>query len=739
MAETEAHTGSAPADGSTPDPDPLGTHSPDLGGTTTLKSGSLFLVTQTSGDMPGPSARTGPHGLGLYFHDTRFLHEKRMHVNGRPMTLLFESADRGDRCTRELTNPELPVLRGEGTIHREVIGLHVDTTLNGEVREVLTFRNFSRERVEVTLTLAYGADFGDMFSVRGMKPGARGRLDEPHAEDGVLRLGYTGADHRRRTTEITFDPPPASIGGACATFHLALDPGRAQRLEVIFRLADTPLFEAHDGLEVSPEPGAMQATDASGLLGLPSSRVRLRTSNELFNRVMHRSFSDLAMLETRQGGDVFFAAGVPWYVALFGRDSIITALETLAFAPDVGRATLMVLARHQGRERNPDRDEEPGKILHELRVGEMAQLGEVPFTPYYGTVDATPLFVIVCDAAYHVTADVAFVREMRGPLLAALGWIDRHSQKGTQLVSYRRRSARGLDNQGWKDSRAGVSFPDGRRAEPPIALCEVQGYCADAYQRGARLLSVLGEKELAETYGDRAEALRALAEDRLWLPEQGRYAYAIDGRGRALDTIVSNVGHLLWSRTANPDRAIATAQLLMAPPSFSGFGIRTLATDQPVYNPLSYHNGTVWPHDNALIAKGFANYGMTREASVVFEGMMHAAAHFRDRRLPELFCGMPRSSGSLVRYPVACSPQAWASAAPFLLLQASLGLHIDAPNRLMSIENARLPVALEWLELDGIRVGQSRVSLRLRRRGERVHIERLDVSGPAIRTEIEID
>src|SRR5436190_2631618 len=316
MAEMEDHTGNADADVTMPAPDPLATQSPDLGGTTTLKSGSLFMVTQSSGDLPGPSPRTRPHGLGLYFHDTRFLHEKRMQVNGRPMTLLFESADLGDHCTREFTNPALPVLRAEGTIHKEVIGLHVDTTLNGEVREVLTFRNFSRERVEVTLTLAYGSDFADMFSVRGMKPGARGRLDEPHAENGVLRLGYAGADYRRRTTEITFDPPPASIGAACATFPLILDPGGAQRLDVVIRVSDKPLREAHDGLEVSPEPGAKQAADISGLLGLPSSRVRLRTSNELFNRVMRRSFSDLAMLETRQGGDLFFAAGVPWYVAL---------------------------------------------------------------------------------------------------------------------------------------------------------------------------------------------------------------------------------------------------------------------------------------------------------------------------------------------------------------------------------------------------------------------------------------
>jgi len=296
-----------------------------------------------------------------------------------------------------------------------------------------------------------------------------------------------------------------------------------------------------------------------------------------------------------------------------------------------------------------------------------------------------------------------------------------------------------LDNQGWKDSRAGVSFPDGRFAQPPIALCEAQGYCVDAYARAAQLLQVLGEPALAESYRERADSFRELTDELLWLPEQGRYAFAIDGRGEALSTVVSNVGHLLWSRVASAERAALTAELLMSPICFSGFGIRTLATNQAVYNPLSYHNGTVWPHDNALVAKGFANYGMTHKAAGVFEGMIHAMAYFRDRRLPELFCGVPRSSGSLVRYPVACSPQAWASSAPFLLLQSALGLHLDAPARRLRIRNACMPSSMEWVELDGLRLGQTRVTLRLRRSGERVHVERLDTSGPSLRTEVEFD
>ena len=530
MAEMEAHTDRAADAATVPDSDPLGTHSADLGGTTTLKAGALFLVTQTSGEVPAQSAHTGRHGLGLYFHDTRFVNEKRMHVNGRPMTLLFESADLGDRCTRELTNPELPVPGGGGTIHKETLGLHVETTLNGEVREVLTFRNFSREALETTLTLAYGSDFDDIFTVRGMQPGVRGHLDGPYAENGVLRLGYTGADHRRRTTEITFDPPPDSIGGTCATFHMILDPGGARRLEVVFRLADRPMRGADDGLEVSPDPTANQAAQVSDLLGLPSSTVRMTSSNELFNRVMRRSFLDLAMLETRQGGDVFFAAGVPWYVALFGRDSIITALETLAFAPEVGRATLRVLARHQGRERNPERDEEPGKILHELRVGELAQLREVPFTPYYGTVDATPLFLVLLGEYLQWTGDLECFATLRPQVDAALDWLERCGDPdGDGLFEYVSRASDGLVNQGWKDSYNAIVDADGSLARPPIALVEMQGYVFRAFRAVANVYRATGDGERAALLERRATEVQDRFEESFWNPELGNYALALHG------------------------------------------------------------------------------------------------------------------------------------------------------------------------------------------------------------------
>jgi glycogen debranching enzyme len=724
MADLDAHTGHTAEDLTISDPDPLATHTPDLGGTTTLKSGALFMVTQTSGDVPAQSARTGRHGLGLYFHDTRFLNEKRMQVNGRPMTLLFESADLGDRCTRELTNPELPVHGGGGIIHKETISLHVDTRLSAEVREVLTFRNFSREPLEVTLTLAYGSDFDDIFTVRGMTPGARGRLDDPQAEGGVLRLGYTGADHRRRTTEITFDPPPASIGGTCATFALSLAPGAAQRLEVVFRLADKPVRGADDGLEVSPNPIANGASDVSALLGLPSSNVRMRTSNELFNRVMRRSFLDLAMLETRQGDDRFFAAGVPWYVALFGRDSIITALETLAFAPEVGRATLDLLARHQGRERNPERDEEPGKILHELRVGERARLGEVPFTPYYGSVDATPLFLVLLGEYLQWTGDLDCFARLRPHVDAALDWLEREGDPdGDGLFEYVSRASDGLVNQGWKDSYNAIVNADRSLATPPIALVEMQGYVFRAFRAMANVCRATGDADRAARLERRANEIRDRFEECFWSPEMGNYALALygdPGAKRLAAVDASNQGQALWGGIVAKAHAGAVRDSVMDPDRLNaGWGVRTLSQAAAAYNPFDYQTGAVWPHDSAMVAVGLRSYGFDDEALEIFTGLYEAATRFDLYRLPELFAGFDRATyGRPVRYPVACSPQAWAAASLPYLLTAVLGIVPDAFTRTLHVIRPRLPGWLDWVEIKGLMIGASHVDLRLERSGD---------------------
>jgi glycogen debranching enzyme len=457
----------------------------------------------------------------------------------------------------------------------------------------------------------------------------------------------------------------------------------------------------------------------------------------VLDEVLRQSSIDLHALTVDLGGHRVLAAGLPWFCCPFGRDTLLAAYEALTLNPDLAVSTLRGVAQLQGKKVDDFTEEEPGKIFHELRFGEMAASREIPHSPYYGSVDATPLFVVVAHATYKVTGDAELARELVPSIRAALGWIDGRSKDGTELVTYERSTERGLENQGWKDSRAAVSFPDGRRAVLPIALAEVQGYCVDAYRRGGDLLAAAGEPD-AERYRDRARVLAEAAYRALWLEQEGRYAFAIDGEGRALPTVVSNVGHLLWSRVPPAARGRSTADLLMGPDSLSTFGIRTLAAGQPVFNPLSYHNGTIWPHDNALIAKGFANYGLSDHACRLFEVCMRAMGHLRDRRVPELFCGMSQD-GALVRYPVACSPQAWAGAAPFLLLQAVLGIHVNGPRQQLLVQNPQLPEPLTRVEIDGLRVGRSRVSLRVRRVGSRCHVDRLDVAGAPLRTLVEIE
>ena len=723
-ADRDDVTRETAGDPSAPDPDPLGTHTPDLGATTTLKSGALFMVTQTSGDVPAQSAHTGPHGLGLYFHDTRYLDEKRMHLNGRPMTLLFESADLGDRCTRELTNPELAIDGGGGIIHKETIGLHVDTSLNGEVREVLTFRNFSREPLGVTLTLAYGSGFDDIFTVRGMAKGARGRLEAPQVDGATVRLAYLGADRHRRTTEITFDPPPSSMNGTCATFHLELPPGDPQRLDVVFRLADEPLGGGGDGLEISPNPVEHEPPHDSDHLGLPSSGVRMTTSNELFNRVMRRSFLDLAMLETRHGDDRFYAAGVPWYVALFGRDSIITALETLAFAPEVGRATLELLARYQGRLSNPARDEEPGKILHELRVGERARLGEVPFTPYYGSVDATPLFLILLGEYLQWTGDLDCFTALRPQVDAALGWLERQGDPdGDGLFEYVSRASDGLVNQGWKDSYNAIVDSSGSLARPPIALVEMQGYVFRAFRAMANVCRVAGDGDRATRLEQRATQIQETFERSFWSPGLGNYALALHGdpgAKRVADVDASNQGQALWGGIVATSHAGAVRDSIMDPERLNaGWGVRTLSQAAAAYNPFDYQTGAVWPHDSAMVAVGLRSYGFDDEALEILTGLYEAATRFDLYRLPELFAGFDRAAyGRPVRYPVACSPQAWAAGSLPYLLTAVLGIVPDAFARTLRVVRPRLPEWLEWVEIKGLMVGTSQVDLRFERSGD---------------------
>jgi len=692
--------------------------------------GTRFVVTNRFGDI----APSGARELGLFSGDTRYLSHYELRVEGG--ALIHLSSSTFDAAVNQIDH----MVSGSGVLLDDPENfLHVqrrqlvDTAFCEELRLV----NYVQKVVEIDLRLCFGADFADVFEVRGAHRRRRGTAVPPAIDGDSIALDYLGVDGKTYRTMIHVQPTPDRIMGDSVVFHLALSPGESRTIQ----------FRAEPSVSATPTKVAA-ASAAFGDRATTMRRLaeeffdestRFHCDNGTISNVLEQSATDLQALTVDVHGQAVLAAGIPWFCCPFGRDTLIASYEALMLNPALAASSLRALASMQGTKFDEFTEEEPGKIFHELRFGEMTACQETPHSPYYGSIDSTPLFVVVADAAYRVTADEGLLRDLQPALVAALEWIDRRSEGATRLVTYARQSARGLDNQGWKDSRAGVPYPDGRLAEPPIALCEVQGYCADAFMRGARMMSALGDEALARRYDERARAMVALVDHAFWLPEQRRYAYAIDGKGHALPTVVSNLGHLLWSRVPAADRAEATADLLVAPESLSHFGIRTLAAGQRAYNPLSYHNGTVWPHDNALVAKGFANYGLMGHARSVFEATARAMHHFRDRRLPELFCGTSSSHETLVRYPVACSPQAWAAAAPFLLLQAMLGIHIDGPGRRLAIRNPQMPTFMKRLDIDHLRVGRSRISLRIRRVGKRCHVDRLDVTGEPLRSQVDFE
>jgi glycogen debranching enzyme len=692
--------------------------------------GSLFVVTTRQGDI----APSGARELGLFYQDTRFLSYYELEIrSGHAVRLSAETS----HPAYNQVDLMLSDSRSEELLDDPKNFLHIRRRqmLDGGFIEEIVFTNFLMRACDVEAVLRFRSDFADIFEVRGAKRPRRGTVHRPRVEGSSVLLSYTGVCGTKYETNISFGVPPTEIGDDFASFELSLPADRTTTIEVRVVPVLAGVTRSRPGLPFSRRTDIL----CDEMQMFRASSTRYSCNDGLLQEMLDQSIADLFALRLDLGHHKMVGAGIPWFCAPFGRDALITAYEALTLNPEFAIETLRTLAAFQGKRVDPVSEEEPGKIFHELRFGEMARCGEIPHSPYYGSIDATPLFVIVAEAAHRFTNDASFLQELRPAVEAALGWIDERSEEGQKLVRYQRATERGLENQGWKDSRTGVSFPDGRRADAPIALVEVQGYCADAYERGARIFGWLGEEQLASKYAARAEAMRTLINRVFWMPEANRYAFAVDGRDRLLPTIVSNIGHLLWSRIAPSDRATATARTLLASSSFGGFGIRTLASDQPVYNPLSYHNGTVWPHDNALIVRGFARYGLRYEMMKTFDGLYAAMGFCRDRRLPELFCGIGKRSGPLVRYPVACSPQAWASAAPLSLLQSILGIRADAPRGRLIVRNPDLPKPVRHLELHGMRIGSSIVSMRFRRVGSRCHVDKLDVTGGALKTEIEID
>jgi glycogen debranching enzyme len=678
-----------------------------------IKDGELFLCARTDGDVAAPRVS----GEGFYAHDTRYLSEIRLQVGGAaPVALSYAAVD--DRAIVDSTNASLaretlaPVAQQSLSISRELM------IASGRLYYLVRVLSFLREAVSTSVSLALSADFADIFEVRGgPRREARGHTLAPKRTERGLVLAYVGEDETFREAVIELDPQPGRVeleaGCVSAHWEVTLRPGAAVMV----------LMTAEPSIAGSRRPRRRIQTAAAELERAGSqweSRcTRITSDNELFAGLTATSSRDLRALVMPAPGGHILSAGIPWYVAPFGRDALLSSSEALLLNPDLARDALLVLAKLQAPADDPWRDAEPGKIMHELRVGELARTGIVPHTPYYGTVDATPLF-LMCTADYYAwTGDLQAMRMLRGALDAALRWIDEFGDRdGDGFIEYERRSPAGLLNQGWKDSHDSVVHADGSLAEGPIALVEAQGYVYRAKLTIAEVYAALGDTDTAERLRGEARRLREAFNEAFWNAQEGTFALALDGRKRQVASVTSNPGHCLHCGIVEPPKAAAVAERLMAPDMFGGWGVRTLSSANPAYNPMSYHNGSVWPHDNAIVAAGLKRYGHDGAVRQIADALFDVATSARDFRLPELYCGFARSErAAVVAYPVACIPQAWAAAAPFMLLQTMLGVSPDAPKRALRIERPLLPDWLERIRLERLRVGDASVTLDFKRDG----------------------
>lgn len=680
----------------------------NLADTVVIKKENLFLVCLRDSSLPA----RGPHPLGLWYRDCRFLSAHELRLNGVPARLLQASDAPGTRSLHELTNTEL-ALAGGAVLPGQLLRVRVERTLTSasELEERILVRSHHHAQVELNLELTLAADFEPMLALRGIVPRVARPPVERELDGRILRLSTIGRDCVTRAATIAFDRAPDASTGTSLTFTLALAPGAHQELMLSFQVSE-------DGQGAPPRRRT------------PPASTRVTTDDELFDRVLRRSLRDVELLRSELDGRSYYAAGVPWYATLFGRDSLIAATQMLSVAPTVGEHTLRLLGGLQGRQLDDERDEEPGKVLHELRVGEPATLGETAFARYYGSADATPLWLcLLCDHA-DWSGSLDLFRELRGQVDAALEWMERHADlDGDALLEYRRRAPSGLVSQGWKDSWDGVPDEHGRPLEPPVALVEVQGYAIRARRRVARLLALNGEAGEAERLDALAD-LQARALDSLWLAQPGGYAIGLDAGKRPGSALTSNQGHLLWAGALGRARAGQIRDLLMSEAMFSGWGIRTLADGHPAFNPLGYHTGSVWPHDSAMIACGLRRYGFDEDFMRVFEALLEAASRFDDHRLPELFAGYARTGWeSPVPYPVACRPQAWAAGAIPYLLTWALGLCPEGLAGRLRIVRPSLPGWLDRVQLEGLRVADSTVSLHFERSDGRVTLVDAQVEG----------
>jgi glycogen debranching enzyme len=650
---------------------------------------------------------------GLYHRDTRHLSRFSVTLDGaRPRSLSTTVSADNARLTCDLACPAPHPNLDMGDDGNEIL-LRRETFLwRGTRHDRISLTNFSSLPQRLTLAISFAADFADLFEIRGTLRTRHGGLLRPVQTASTVTLACRGVDAALRSTALNFTPVPDTLDHRRASYTLNLAAGATQRITVSTVCATGP-----EAATTPPFYRPAQYAARRHAIALRQEAAAITTGNTLADAALRRARDDLIMLTTRTAHGLYPYAGVPWFSTAFGRDGIITALQVLWLAPGLARGVLGYLAANQATKTNPRADAEPGKILHEARDGDMACTGEVPFHRYYGAVDSTPLFVMLAGAYLRRTGDLDFIRSIWPNIQAALCWIDIYGDAdGDGFVEYGRKSPDGLINQGWKDSRDSIFHADGALAQGPIALCEVQGYVYAAKQEAAAIATALGQPETANRLTDAATTLEQKFNTAFWDESLGTYVLALDGAKRPCRVLASNAGHALFTGIATPARAQRVADLLMGETFFSGWGIRTIAAGQPRYNPLSYHNGSVWPHDNALIGLGLARYGRAADAARLFDALLATAATQDRYRLPELFCGLSRAGGTApTSYPVACAPQAWAAGALPALLDACLGLTFNPAAGTASAASPVLPASLSGLTLSNLAAGTQRITRSLSR------------------------
>ena len=694
--------------------------------TRVLKSGDTFLIENRYGDIED----LGTSQFGLFHAESRHLSRFSMRLN-RLQPLLLNSMIREDNVflAVDLTNVDSPngAIASVGDLPRGTV--HVFRSqflLSGCRYEHIRIRNYGLQSVTLVLSFGFDADFADIFEVRGSKRERRGTILPRRIEGDTVALRYLGLDELLRQTSITFSPRPTTLTADEASYSLTLGP--AQETSMFCSVS----CHRGDSVECSSSYEAASSIAHDTITEAEKTSCQVDSSSETFDLWLTRSAADLFMLTLNNPEGPYPYAGVPWFSTVFGRDGIITAMQCLWTQPTMAESVLKYLAHTQATEVNPEQDAEPGKILHEMRRGEMAATHEVPFGRYYGSIDSTPLFVMLAAEYYQHTGDAQLIRRIWPNILRALNWIDVFGDRdGDGFIEYQRQTDKGLAQQGWKDSQDSVFHANGQLAEPPIGLCEVQAYVYAAKRGAAALARMLQDAMLADKLDRAADTLRQRFNEAFWCEEIGSYAIALDGKKQQCRVRTSNAGHALYGGIATKDLARRVSQTLLDIRSYCGWGVRTVAAGEARYNPMSYHNGSVWPHDNSIVGLGLSRYGFREEVIRIVDGLHEASCHVEMNRLPELFCGFhrrPETSGPTL-YPVACSPQAWAAGSVFMLVQACLGLKIDGVAKRIQFENPTLPSNVDKIQVRHLRVGYAQIDFAAHRSRNRVKIEVSQKSG----------